>query len=210
MFLKLYWAHWIRGKKYIYIFEIIDWPFRPMLKCKIVTCFHTDNACQPLKILVPSSPYPTIQIDCTAKSLPLVNHLLSIDRDDIPSGIIPHGEISWATHTIRSLLKVRVLCLPSLSWDVCVCGVGVSVRARGLCDISRLPIWLGEWTPSNYSCSYCLINLPVSLPHPLNTHSIFFHPLLQRSRAKEKNNWVTENHIQKTVMKANQIIVYMP
>lgn len=57
-------------------------------------------------------------------------------------------------------------------------GSGVSVRARGLCDISRLPIWLGEWTRSNYSCSYCLINLPVSLlrPHPLTLYLFSFSP----------------------------------
>lgn len=71
-------------------------------------------------------------------------------------------------HTIRSRPKVGVLCLSILSGGGGVSGggSGVSVRARGLCDISRLPIWLGEWTRSNYSCSYCLINLPVSLLHP--------------------------------------------
>lgn len=32
-------------------------------------------------------------------------------------------------------------------------GRGLAVRARGLCDISRLPIRRGEWTQSNYCCS---------------------------------------------------------
>lgn len=99
---------------------------------------------------------------------------------------------SVGPHTIRATLNVGVL--PLRGGEECACahmwvgwrgGGGVSVRARGLCDISRLPIWLGEWTPSNYSCSYCLINLPVSLLHPLNTLS-FFHPLLQRSGAEKK------------------------
>lgn len=109
------------------------------------------------------------------------------------------GEISWPTHTIRPKLKVGVFCLPSLSWGVG--GVGVSVRAQGLCDISRLPIWLGEWTPSNYSCSYCLINLPVSLLHPTppppDTHYLFFfHYLLQRSRLKRRKKIIEwqDNH----------------
>lgn len=46
----------------------------------------------------------------------------------------------------------------------------VFVRARGLGDISRLPIRRRQWTRSNYCCSYRLINLPLSrslsLPNP--------------------------------------------
>lgn len=90
-------------------------------------------------------------------------------------------------HIIRPALRVGVL-VPQLSVSVCVsvCArkcVGGWWRGCGLCDISRLPIWLGEWTPSNYSCSYCLINLFVSLPHPPQHSNLFFflNPILQRS-----------------------------
>lgn len=97
-------------------------------------------------------------------------------------------------HTIRPGLKVGVLCLTILSGGGGVSGggSGVSVRARGLCDISRLPIWLGEWTPSNYSCSYCLINLPVSLLHPpvpLTLYLFSFSSAKGGGEKRKKTEW---------------------
>lgn len=114
-------------------------------------------------------------------------------------------------HTIRPGLKVGVLCLTILSGGGGVSGggSGVSVRARGLCDISRLPIWLGEWTPSNYSCSYCLINLPVSLLHPRPpSHYIFFHSLLQKEVGKKEKKITEWQDISKKrqILKGNGII----
>lgn len=115
-------------------------------------------------------------------------------------------------HTIRPGLKVGVLCLTILSGGGGVSGggSGVSVRARGLCDISRLPIWLGEWTPSNYSCSYCLINLPVSLLHPPFTpHTISFFILFCKRRWGKKKKKITEwQDIRKKrqILKGNGII----
>lgn len=122
-------------------------------------------------------------------------------------------------HTIRSRPKVGVLCLSILGGGGGVSGggSGVSVRARGLCDISRLPIWLGEWTRSNYSCSYCLINLPVSLLHPTPSHYIFFHSLLQKEVDKSVCvrvcvSWEWQDiwkykHEKRQILKANGILL---
>lgn len=67
-------------------------------------------------------------------------------------------------------------------------GGGGAVRARGLCDISRLPIRRGEWTQSNYYCSYCLINLSLSLSLSLSPlsplHTLSFS-LLEQRREKQ-------------------------
>lgn len=119
--------------------------------------------------------------------------LLSTNSSSVPTGIIPHGA-NYLAHT-PLYIDWR------LEWSVSpfqVGGGGISVRARGLCDISRLPIWLGEWTPSNYSCSYCLINLPVSLlddppplPPPLRT-IFFLIPFLQKNTQK-LNDRILEN-----------------
>lgn len=121
---------------------------------------------------------------------------LSIFTCQDPSGIIPHGEISWP-HTISAVLEVGVRSEMGVEVER-----GLSVRARGLCDISRLPIWLGEWTPSNYSCSYCLINLPVSLLHPQHTLTISPRSLLQR---RGKKHWVAWRH-KTQPWKVNEII----
>lgn len=111
---------------------------------------------------------------------------MSTNRSSVPTGIIPHGA-NYLAHTPLYIDR-------RLEWSVSpfqVGGGGISVRARGLCDISRLPIWLVEWTPSNYSCSYCLINLPVSLlddppplPPPPHTIFFFFFPFLQKNTQK--------------------------
>lgn len=120
---------------------------------------------------------------------------MSIYRSHIPTEQKYH--MGKSAHTPLGL-GWRLGCSTSPVWFGGWGGSGVSVRARGLCDISRLPIWLGEWTPSNYSCSYCLINLPVSLLHatlPTPPHTIFFHSLLQRSRGKRKKKyWVAGHH----------------
>lgn len=124
---------------------------------------------------------------------------------------------SVGPHTIRSRPKVGVLCLSILGGGGGLSGggSGVSVRARGLCDISRLPIWLGEWTRSNYSCSYCLINLPVSLLHPTPSHYIFFHSLLQKEVDKSVcvcESWEWQDiwkykHEKGQILKANGIFL---
>lgn len=113
-------------------------------------------------------------------------HLLSTNRSSVPTGIIPHG----ANYLAHTPLYIDWRLEGSVS-PFQVGGGGISVRARGLCDISRLPIWLGEWTPSNYSCSYCLINLPVSLlddptPLPPSPRTLFFFliPFLQKNTQK--------------------------
>lgn len=46
------------------------------------------------------------------------------------------------------------------------------VRARGLGDISRLPIRRGQWTQSNYCCSHSLINLSLSLSQSFTPPSV--------------------------------------
>lgn len=136
----------------------------------------------------------------------------STNSSSLPPGIIPHGA-NYLAHT-PFYIDWR------LEWSVSpfqVGGGGISVRARGLCDISRLPIWLVEWTPSNYSCSYCLINLPVSLlddplPLPPPPRTIFFFFFFKSRSAKEhtktewqdarknnrdpsKNNWIREHRV---------------
>lgn len=134
-------------------------------------------------------PLEKILISTKEKPLPLVTTL-----SEGPS----EGGKKKRKHTLRSPLARTPL---GLCWRLessdspvrvrlCACGVGVSVRARGLCDISRLPIWLGEWTPSNYSFSYCLINLPVSLLHPLNTHPYLFSSFSANEPGKEKNKTI--------------------
>lgn len=95
-----------------------------------------------------------------------------------------HMGISVGPHTIRSQAKGWGSLAPHFKKRDG--GSGVFVKARGLCDISRLPIWLGEWTPSNYSCSYCLINLPVSLLQPPPHNSLSFFPFFSVKELEEK------------------------
>lgn len=122
-----------------------------------------------------SSPYNTLQ---TAVSP------VNIQR---PSSY--RNNTTWGNQLAHTPLGLgwRLGCSASPLWVGWWGGGGVSVRARGLCDISRLPIWLGEWTPSNYSCSYCLINLPVSLLHPLSpTHALSFFVLFCKGVGERK------------------------
>ncbi len=87
-------------------------------------------------------------------------------------------------HNIRMKLSIGVTLSPHHSGP-CDGERGGAVRARGLCDISRLPIRRREWTQSNYCCSYCLINLSLSLSlslFPLHTLSF---SLLEQRREKQ-------------------------
>lgn len=148
---------------------------------------------------ITNSLYPVVYIqlfwfhqilsDCTAQSLPLVKLPCFPVNVQRPSSFRNNTTCENQFAHTPLVLCWRLGCSACPVSEACMCvvvvmvGGLVSVRARGLCDISRLPIWLGEWTPSNYSCSYCLINLPVSLLHPLNTHSLSFFP---SSSAKEQ------------------------
>lgn len=69
--------------------------------------------------------------------------------------------------------------------------VVVFVRARGLGDISRLPIRCRQWTRSNYCCSYRLINLSLSrslsLPPPRCSCDLFPSRCSSEGNGREKN-----------------------
>lgn len=159
-----------------------------------------NNVAAVLKVNNSTELYPSYNTPQTAVSL------VNIQK---PSSY--RNNTTWGNQLAHTPLSLgwRLGCPASPVWDGGWGGSGVSVRTRGLCDISRLPIWLGEWTPSNYSCSYCLINLPVSPLHPSpQTHALSFSILFCKRAGERKKTieWQDTTKHNRDSWKANEII----
>lgn len=102
---------------------------------------------------------------------------LSIYRNPVPTGILPHGDISWPT-------QVGVLWLPILSWEM---GVMVCLLRPGVCVILAVcQSGLGNGhqviTPALTASSISLYRSCT----PPNTHYLFFILLCKGAGKRKK------------------------